>query len=62
MFTPLSSAGLLDGHHLPGSYGSLDPNDRPALNIDDFSFYSRVSNLFGRKYNIPASLNVVLVL
>ncbi|KAI7766361.1 hypothetical protein LZL87_012599 [Fusarium oxysporum] len=65
MFTPLSSAGLLDGHHLPGSYGSLDPNDRPALNIDDFSFYSRVSNLFGPQtwaWTFSGKLNIILVM
>ncbi|SCV49692.1 uncharacterized protein FFB14_11043 [Fusarium fujikuroi] len=65
MFTPLSSAGLLDGHHLPGSYGSLDPNDKPALNIDDFSFYSRVSNLFGPQiwaWTFAEKLNIILVM
>ncbi|KAF5264315.1 hypothetical protein FOXYS1_4901 [Fusarium oxysporum] len=65
MFTPLSSAGLLDGHHLPGSYGSLDPNDRPVLNIDDFSFYSRVSDLFGPQtwaWTFSGKLNIILVM
>ncbi|KAF9765798.1 hypothetical protein IL306_001852 [Fusarium sp. DS 682] len=65
MFTPLSSAGLLDGIHIPGSYGPLDPSDRPSLKIDDFSFYSRVSNLFGRKCKGPGimpSLHVTILL
>nr|RBQ96941.1 hypothetical protein FVER53263_10939 [Fusarium verticillioides] len=65
MFTPLSSAGLLDGHHLPRSYGSPDPNDKPALQIDDFSFYSRVSNLFGPQtwaWTFSGKLNITLVM
>ncbi|KAH7234941.1 uncharacterized protein BKA55DRAFT_742412 [Fusarium redolens] len=65
MFTPLSSAGLLDGLHLPGSYGSLDPSDRPALKTDDFSFYSRVSNLFGPQtwaWTFSGKLNLILVM
>ncbi|KAF4438594.1 l- -diaminobutyrate decarboxylase [Fusarium acutatum] len=61
----LEKPSLLDGHHLPGSYGSLDPNDRPALNIDDFSFYSRVSNFFGPQtwaWTFSGKLNIILVM
>jgi hypothetical protein len=68
MFTPLSSAGLLDGTHLRGTYGKDERGDGPALKLDDFSFYSRVSNLFGRKYSpqfryfdIRVSLTVLCV-
>ncbi|RGP70982.1 hypothetical protein FSPOR_3669 [Fusarium sporotrichioides] len=49
MYTPLSSAGLMDGTHLKGTYGKDDRGEGPALSLDDFSFYSRVSNLFGHQ-------------
>ncbi|KAL3601616.1 hypothetical protein FPOAC2_05886 [Fusarium poae] len=65
MFTPLSSAGLLDGTHLRGTYGKDERGDGPALKLDDFSFYSRVSNLFGPQtwaWTALGKLNTILVM
>ncbi|PTD06845.1 hypothetical protein FCULG_00005851 [Fusarium culmorum] len=56
MFTPLSS---------PGTYGKDDQGDSPALKLDDFSFYSRVSNLFGPQtwaWTALGKLNTILVM
>ncbi|QPC71078.1 hypothetical protein HYE68_001830 [Fusarium pseudograminearum] len=65
MFTPLSSPGLLDGTHLQGTYGKVDQGYSPALKLDDFSFYSRVSNLFGPQtwaWTALGKLNTILVM
>ncbi|KAL6916789.1 hypothetical protein ACHAP8_004825 [Fusarium lateritium] len=65
MFTPLSSAGLMDGTHLQGTYGKDDRGDGPAVKLDDFSFYSRVSNLFGPQtwaWTALGKLNTILVM
>ncbi|CAG1977408.1 unnamed protein product [Fusarium graminearum] len=65
MFTPISSPGLLDGTHLQGTYGKDDQGDSPALKLDDFSFYSRVSNLFGPQtwaWTALGKLNTILVM
>ncbi|EKJ69198.1 hypothetical protein FPSE_10629 [Fusarium pseudograminearum CS3096] len=65
MFTPLSSPGLLDGTHLQGTYGKDDQGYSPALKLDDFSFYSRVSNLFGPQtwaWTALGKLNTILVM
>ncbi|KAF4466997.1 l- -diaminobutyrate decarboxylase [Fusarium albosuccineum] len=65
MFTPLSSAGLLDGIHLKGSYGAKGEVGNQTLKLDDFSFYSRVNNLFGPQtwvWTALGKLNLILVL
>ncbi|KAM0543440.1 hypothetical protein ACHAPJ_012304 [Fusarium lateritium] len=49
ILTPLSSIGLLDGIHIREAYGDEGQSGIPALKLDDFAFYSRVNNLFGRK-------------
>ncbi|GKU06453.1 l- -diaminobutyrate decarboxylase [Fusarium langsethiae] len=65
MYTPLSSAGLMDGTHLKGTYGKDDRGEGPALSLDDFSFYSQVSNLFGPQtwaWTALGKLNTILVM
>lgn len=51
VYTPLSNAGLLDGVHLQESHSTIGKgkNKGPVIKLEDFSFYPRVSNWFGRK-------------
>ncbi|KAM0266753.1 hypothetical protein ACHAPA_006529 [Fusarium lateritium] len=67
VYTPLSNAGLLDGVHLQESYSTIGKGKKksPVIELEDFSFYPRVSNWFGPQtwaWTAVGKLNIIMVM